>query len=324
MDNVLLKAGREQSAWSQGAGLLQAMGQLADAVSPGTGDSAGLFGQIRRVVINNSLILSGTDGYDIDFEVPFDDDPELNESVITVYNLSRDTLGRIKKDLPVVIEAGYEKDSVGQILSGRIISVRSYWDDLDYVTEIRANDCQSTKDRELQDISFPANTAGSQILRDLADRIGIPVVLFKVARDHVFENPVKVSGSLMDGIRKYAQVCGVSAWINRSNLYVCPLDTPVTEGYFDLKADTGLLSVEEWQETETLEQSEASRKAGEKAKTETVNGVTVKMLLQHRIYTGCTIQVTSRNVTGRFKVREGSHDADDDEFTTTVKAVRVG
>ena len=48
------------------------------------------------------------------------------------------------------------------------------------------------------------------------------------------------------------------------------------------------------------------------------------MLLQHRIYTGCTLQVTSRNVNGRFKVREGSHNADDDEFTTTVKAIRMG
>ena len=306
----------------QSTGLLQSMQQLSNAVAPG--DLDGLFGQVKKVTINNSLILSNANGYDIDFEVPFDDDPELNESVITVYNLSQNTLGQIKKDMPVTIEAGYEKDSAGQILSGTIVSVRSYWDDLDYITEIKANDCQSKKDQELQDISFPANTSGSQILQDLANRLGIPIVIFQVARDHVFENPVKVNGSLMDGIRKYAQVCGVSAWINKSNLYVCPLGTPVTEGYFDLKADTGLLSVEEWQETETLEQSEASKKAGEKAKTETVNGITVKMLLQHRIYTGCTLQVTSRNVNGRFKVREGSHNADDDEFTTTVKAIRMG
>ena len=309
-------------ASDQSAGLMKAMGQLADAVSPG--DSAGMFGQIRKITIDNSLVLANTSGYDIDFEVPFDDDPEINESVITVYNLSQNTLGQIKKDMPITIEAGYEKDSSGQILSGLIISVRSYWDDLDYITEIRANDCQSTKDQELQDSSFPANTSGSQVLRDLVDRVGIPVVVFEVARDHVFENPVKVSGSLMDGIRKYAQVCGVSAWINKSNLYVCPLAKPLTEGYFDLKSDTGLLSVEEWQETETLEQSEAERQANQPAKTETIDGVTVKMLLQHRIYTGCTIQVTSRNVTGRYKVREGTHDADDDSFTTTVKAIRMG
>lgn len=308
-------------ASDQSAGLMKAMGQLADAVSPG--DSAGMFGQVKKITINNSLILSNTAGYDIDFEVPFDDDPEINESVITVYNLSQNTLGQIKKDMPITIEAGYEKDSSGQILSGLITGIRSYWDDLDYITEIRANDCQSTKDQELQDISFPANTSGSQILRDLVNRIGIPVVIFEVKRDHVFENPVKVSGSLMDGIRKYAQVCGVSAWVSRSNLYVCPLSAPVTDWYFDLKSDTGLLSVEEWQEEETLEQSEAERTAGEPAKTETINGVTVKMLLQHRLYTGCTIQVTSRNVNGRFKVREGVHNADDDDFTTTAKAIRM-
>ena len=306
----------------QSAGLLRAMGQMADAVAPG--DLSGMFGQIKKVTINNSLILSNANGYDIDFEIPFDDDPELNESVITIYNLAPNTLSQIKKDLPITVEAGYEKDSSGQILNGTIIGVKSYWDNLDYITEIRANDCQSVKDQELQDISFPVNTTGSQILRDLVNRLGIPIVIFETARDHVFENPVKINGSLIDSIRKYAQVCGVSAWINKSSLYVCPLTTPVTEWYFDLKSDTGLLSVEEWQEEETLEQSEAEKKAGEPVKKETINGVNAKMLLQHRLYTGCTIQITSKNVNGRFKVREGTHNADDDDFTTTVKAIRMG
>lgn len=308
---------------SQGPGLLKAFRMLASDAG-GVEPIEGLFGQIRKVTINNSLILQNSAGYDIDFEVPFDDDAEINESVITIYNLSANSIGQIQKDMPIVLEAGYEKDSSGVILSGQIVKVRSYWSDLDRITEITAKDYLGTADQELKDIAFPANTQASQILKDLSGRLGIPVAIFQVARDHVFENPVKVDGSIMDGIRKYAKVCGVSAWINKSSLYICPVTTPLDEGYFDLKADTGLLSVEEWQETETLEQTQAQKKAGEKAKTETINGVTVKMLLQHRIYTGCTIQLTSRNVTGRFKVREGSHDADDDEFATTVKAVRAG
>lgn len=308
----------------QSTGLLKAMQQISNEIGGEASEISGLFGQIRKVVVNNSLILQNSSDFDIDFEIPFDDDAEINESIITVYNLSPTTLGQIKEGVPITVEAGYEKDSIGQILSGRVIGVRSYWDDLDYVTEIKCNDYIGTSDQELKDIAFPANTAGSQILKDLADRLGIPIAIFQVARDHVFENPVKISGSIMDSLRKYAKVCGVHAWINKSNLYICPLATPISEGYFDLKTDTGLLSVEEWQETETLEQSQEAKKAGEKAQTETIHGVTVKMLLQHRIYTGCTIQITSRNVNGRFKVREGSHSADDDSFTTTVKAERMG
>ena len=305
-----------------GSKLAEAFRQVASAA--GSSGASGLFGQVRRLTINNTLILQSTSEFDIDFEVPFDDDPEINEATITLYNLAPTTLNQLVKDAIVTLEAGYEKDSVGQILSGRIIKVKSSWEDLDHVTELTVQDYQGVEDTKLQDISYPAGTAASKILTDLSARLAIPIAVFQLARDHVFESAVKINGSLMDGIRKYASVCGVHAWINKSNLYICALDVPMEEGYFDLNANTGLLSVEEWQETETLEQTEAEKNAGQEARKETINGCTLKMLLQHRVYTGCTIQVTSKNVNGRFRVREGQHTGSDDEFVTEVKAVRMG
>lgn len=278
-----------------------------------------MFGQEKKVTINNSLILQSSSDYDIDFEIPFDDNAEVNECTITLYNLSDTTRSQIQRTLPITVEAGYAQDSVGQILCGLITDVHSYWSDLDHITEITAQDYNGTADQELADISFSAKTPASQILTDLCGRLGIPIAVFQLQRDYVFESAVKINGSIMDSIGKYAQICGVHAWINKSSLYVCPLDTPVSEGYFDLKADTGLLDVEEWQERQDWQESDKTQKF-----SDTINGITAKMLLQHRIYTGSTIQITSRNVNGRFKVREGQHTADDDEFVTEVKAIRIG
>jgi len=47
------------------------------------------------------------------------------------------------------------------------------------------------------------------------------------------------------------------------------------------------------------------------------------MLFQHRIYTGCTVQISSRAISGRFKVLEGKHTKNDDQMITEIKAIRV-
>ena len=41
--------------------------------------------------------------------------------------------------------------------------------------------------------------------------------------------------------------------------------------------------------------------------SETVNGYTVKMLLQHRIKTAAIIDLRSVDASGRFRVRKGTH-----------------
>lgn len=293
------------------ARLLKAFSRLA-ADAGEAPKVSGMYGQIRRITVGG-MTLSSESEFDIDFEIPFDDDAEINESVISIYNLSATTAAQFREGSTITVDAGYKNDSVGQVLNGKIVSVRTYWDDVDRITEITAQDYNGTADTKLKnDISYAKKTSASHILKDLCGRLGIPIAVFQLARDFTFKNAVKVNGSLMDNIRKYAKVCGVSAWINKSALYICPLATPISEGYFDLNANTGLLSVETWQEKEENEDFK-----------DTIDGVTVKMLLQHRIYTGCTLQITSKNVNGRFKVREGQHDADDNDFTTTVKAVRM-
>lgn len=295
-----------------GSRLALAFRDLADSAAE---PDEGLYGQIRRVTVG-SLMLSTDAGFDIEFSIPFDDDPEINESTVEIFNLNRTDVQQITPGAPIIVEAGYANDSYGQILNGKVVSVRNYWDGLDHITEITCNDYNGTADTEVKDMSFPPGMAASQILRELVNLLGIPVAVFQVPEDHTYEQAVKIDGSVMDAVRKYAKACSVSAWINRSSLYVCPLSQAISDGYVDLSAATGLLSVEEWQETEKSEDPDGEDKI--------INGITTKMLLQHRVYTGCTVVLNSRNVSGQFKVREGSHSAEGTEMTTTVKAVRMG
>ena len=134
--------------------------------------------------------------------------------------------------------------------------------------------------------------------------------MFKITRDYTYTDEVTVDGGLSDAIKQYAQVCGVSAYICKSKLYVRPLnDGDNTK--FKLSADTGLLSVSEFEETVSSEEF------GE----ETIKGFDVEMLLQYRLQTASIIELDSRNYKGTFRVREGSHTYSGTDFKTTAKII---
>ena len=81
---------------------------------------------------------------------------------------------------------------------------------------------------------------------------------------------------------------------------------------FKLSADTGLLSVAEFEEESSTEEY-----------TDVIKGFDVEMLLQHRIQTASIIELDSKNYKGTFRVREGTHSYSGSEFKTTAKIIQV-
>ena len=165
--------------------------------------------------------------------------------------------------------AGYGDDT-GIIFSGRSSKARSYYSDEDRLTEIHAIDQANLKERDLQNISYAGGTPASRILQDLVGMVGLPVAVFAPKRDHVYKDKATIDGGLMENIRKYAGVCGVSAYICKGQIYVRHiLDGDGLD--FTLSADTGLLSLSEFEEEQTAEDFK-----------DTVQGYEITMLLQHR------------------------------------------
>ena len=274
-----------------------------------TTEPSGLYGQ--KVTLETGDVLIKNDEIDLEFDIPFDDDTEANEASITVYNLTNKTINAIKKGAALSITAGYGKDT-GVIFSGYVSAKKSYWDNGSRVTDIYAIDDNGKKETELEELSFSSGTKASAILRKLVTRVGLPVAVFQTRRDHTYKDKVTVNGGLMENIRRYAQICGVVAYVCKSKIYVCPL-TYGEHDTFALSADTGLLSVQEFEEESTAEDY-----------TDIITGLDIEMLLQHRVQTGSIINVTTKSVDGvegDYRVREGSHSYDGEQFITRVKAV---
>lgn len=288
--------------------VIEALHRLEGEISLETeaADTGGLYS--HTVIIQTGDVTIDNEELDCEFDIPFDDDTEANEAEIIVYNLSDLTIQNIKKDSLITVTAGYGDDT-GIIFSGLISKARSYYSDEDRVTEIHAIDQANLKERDLQNISYAGGTPASRILQDLVGMVGLPVAVFAPKRDYVYKDKATIDGGLMENIRKYAGVCGVSAYICKGQIYVRHiLDGDGLD--FTLSADTGLLSLSEFEEEQTAEDFK-----------DTVQGYEITMLLQHRVTTASLINLQARNVSGAFRVREGSHTFDGTDFLTKVKAI---
>lgn len=263
----------------------------------------GVFGSLATVKSGQVTISSET--LDLEFVVPFDDDMEPNEAEIIVFNLSDNTIKQLKKDAAISIEAGYKGDT-GVLFSGFISKVKTTYEGADKVTTIKAMD--DIKDHSIQSLSFAAGTKASYILEQLIKKTGIPIAVFKTRRDHTYKDSQTVDGDLMENIKQYATVCGISVYVSKGKIYA----RYIKEGdnlNFNVSVETGMID----------SPSAYTEEVKAEDFTDTVNGYEVEMLLQHRLCAGAIVKLTSRVGNGTYRVCSGEHRFSADEAVTVAK-----
>lgn len=271
-------------------------------------DIKGQFG--HTVIIQSGNVTIRNSELDCEFSVAFDDNTAADEAEITIYNLSNNTVNAFKNNAKITITAGYDTDT-GIIFSGFITFKKTYYEGVDKITQIKAIDDMKRLNKEVESISYAAGTKASYILKDLCGRVGLPIAVFKTVRDYSYKDEVTVDGSLSDAIKQYATVCGVSAYVCKSKIYVRSLkDGDNTR--FTLSADTGLLSVSEFEEESNTEEYK-----------DVIKGFDIECLLQHRMQTASIIELDSKNYKGTFRVREGTHSYSGNDFKTTAKIIQI-
>lgn len=267
----------------------------------------GMFGRVA--IIESGGVKINSEELDIEYDIPFDDDLEANEAEIIIYNLSKTTLGALKYNNVITVTAGYGKDT-GVIFEGVISKITTKKEGNDKKTVIRALDDTDLKERELTEITFAKGTKASYILKNLIGRVGLPLAVFSIRRDHTYKDEQKINGGLMENIRKYAEVCGISVYINKRKIYA----RHISEGdniNFTVNVDTGLIeSPEEFEEEITVEDYK-----------DVITGYKLKMILQYRLTTAAIINLESQDVKGQYRVRSGKHSFNGSETITEIEVV---
>ena len=290
--------------------MIKAMDGWTESLKSYSQPPKGMFGRVAIIESGGVKIDSRT--LDVEFNVPFDDDLESNEAEIIIYNLSKTTRQALKAKNQITITAGYGEDT-GIIFDGKIAKVKTTNEQTDEKTVIKAYDYIGGAEEELKDKTYKKGTKASYILKDLLGYLDPPIAVFSTPRDHTYKDEVKISGSIWEEIKKYAEVCKVSAYINKGMIYVRPLSEGENVNFI-ISADTGLIgSPEEFSEEVTAEDY-----------TDIITGYKLKMLLQHRMNTAAIADLKTVNVTGQFRVRKGKHIFNNSESTTEIEVVANG
>ena len=263
----------------------------------------GVFGSVA--VVKTSQVTIDSEKLDVEFTVPFDDDMEPNECEIVVYNLSANTIKQLKKGDAISIDAGYKGDT-GVLFNGYISKVKTNREGVDKVTTIYAMD--DIKDHTTESITYAAGTKASYILKDLIGKTGIPVAVFNPRRDHTYKDGQTVDGDLMQNIKQYAEVCGISVYVSKGKIYA----RHIKEGdnlNFEVSVDTGMIGSPGYYEEEIIAEDF----------TDTVEGYEVEMLLQHRMCAGAIVKLASKEANGTYRVCSGEHRFSPAGAITTAK-----
>lgn len=287
--------------------LLKAMKGWNEALQSYSEPPKGMFN--RRAIVESWAVKIDSDELDLEFDVSCDNDLEANEISITVYNLSQNTIKNIIVGKPVSITAGYKNDT-GVIAKGIITKVKTKKDGVDKVTTITAIDSMGLEEKDIAEVTYAKGTTASYILKDLICKTHLPIAVFEPKRTWKYENEITVSGGLMENIKKYSEVCGISTFINQGKVYAMELSKG-KNGYFNLSADTGLIgSVEENQETIQAEDY-----------NDTITVLNAKCLLQHRITVASVVNLQSENYKGEYRVRKVVHTFNETEATSELELI---
>lgn len=257
------------------------------------------YGRVTELIIGGQTLK--TPDLEIHFDVLFDDDPDVNEARIHVYNLSNNTINHMAHYAKVVLNAGY-KGNVGTILSGYIACYETRWEGQDKVTTFTVLDSEPLDKRTIPSISYTKHTKASTIIKDIMKRGKLHAAAISLVKDIVYSEGMTVEGSAVEAIKRIAVDCQTSCYIQKGHLYIRPLlqGDPTN---FVLSPKTGLLG------TPTLFSDDG------------ITGFQATCLLNHRLATGSLITLESRVVEASMRVRSGRHLSNGSEFITEIEAV---
>lgn len=267
----------------------------------------GQFG-FSAVIETDKTILDSKE-FDFEFDIPFDDDTVPNEAEIKIYNLSQQTLNNFRKGNTLTITAGYGADT-GIVLNGKISAVKTKHSGVDKITTVYVLDNADYEDLDIVEQTFTSGTTASYILKTLLEKLNLNIAVFEIQRDHKYDKDESVKGSITEAIKKYADICGVSVYIHKLQIYC----RPIWQGdniHFTVCAETGMIgSPEQFEEENTNEEYK-----------DNVTGYKIQMLFQHRMATAAIVDVSSKDCNGSFRVSEGTHSFDGLSATTDIKCI---
>ena len=244
------------------------------------------------------------DGLDFAFEIPFEDSDEPPVATVKVTNLSANTRNNIKKNDPVVLNAGYEGD-VGCILVGRVVGLKHKQNNVDWTSTLTVQPCADEILGRLINKTYTENIKASVMIRDLLNIFGVEVAKCELSIDTVYPRGRVCRGNLKQVLTEIVVNECKSRFIVRATgqIYITKAEDGINNGLI-LTPATGLLRSDEEQVPIPLETKANSQKTGEDRDEDTISR---SCLLNYHVATAEVVKVQASDLNGKFLVVKGKH-----------------
>lgn len=157
-------------------------------------------------------------------------------------------------------------------------------------------------------------------MRELARDAGLAIGDIDLPVDFIYRSGKALNGKIKFLVSEIAKDCEAKLHINKGRIYVRDRVKGDNLG-LDISKETGLIDEPEEVEEEVKDEKGSKLKNDKKK----IKGYKIKVLLNHRITTDVIIKLTSRKVSGVFRVSKGEHkgDTSGQEYYTECEVVPV-
>lgn len=277
---------------------------------------AELFGRTVRIEFESKTWKGGMEnsmnsqGLQIDFDIPFNQDVDPSEATVTIYNLSESSQNKITKGTFVTVYAGYDSDT-GILSQGEITKVeKAQSTAVDKPFTFYFSEGKKTDEKKDIEMSFNKGTTGKTIIERVAGKAKIKIERLELKNNKSYKDGYTASGRAIDIIKEVAEYCESNFYYRRGQINIRSIKTDADS--VELSYETGLINdLSRFEEENELEDD----------KKETIKGYNLQMLLQHRMAVGTTVKIKTKFVNGTYHVRSGSHHCDDSSFITELEVV---
>lgn len=273
------------------------------------------FGFNTKLTVNtgDGVLTIDSANFEIHFTVEFTDEATPSQTTIQIYNQNQTTINRFKKDQQITLSAGFSGDT-GVISNGKIRYIHPpvadggdnmlelvCFDGTDYSTDKRefTDSTENTKSNQIQ-VSFTAGVSARYVIETLARAANIGVQIVSLRNDKAYDEAYSASGKPIDCLEEVAKYAESSLYYRKGELIVRDINAGYDES-FTLGATSGLLSSPSREEDDDWQ------------------GYSVQSIFNHRFATASIIDINSRYVKGRFRVKSGSHSFDGVKAETSLE-----
>lgn len=236
-----------------------------------------------------------------------------NTGKITVWNLNPQHRAILDmKDYCAVVRAGYGSN-ISQVFTGAITHVETTYEGANTVSNIEAYDSRI----ELRDtnfsISYAKNIKPQLIYSDIASKMGCPILLSPLvaASTKKLTNGFSYVGAGKDALTRLCKFDG-SKWTMQDNtLQITKPGEPISATCYELNAGSGLIG---FPKRVTISASSADKDVKSTTGSKTAQtGWEVTYLMNLAIGVNSYVHVTSREISGYFRVQKVKIDGDNYE-----------